>query len=633
MTSPWQMLAGNLAVVALVVLGWGHARFWLRSLPGRMRGALFGATMGLGAIFSMLMAAQVVPGLYIDLRFSLLAVSAFFGGPLAAAITLAMAASVRLAMGGAAVYFGLLFMTLATGLGLGLRLFCRKRGPDVGFVLMLGGSITLLTATMILAVPGERMIEALNIFIVPMAALNQVATTIAGLVVLQARRLAAERDLMAAALTQAPDYFYVKDRNGRFTAVNTSVASFNGFAAPEEMLGKTDFELTSPERAALLRDSELQIIATGQPLLDIEEQLLDNQGRQRWFTTSKVPLHSANGEMIGLAGVTRDITEQKQLRQDLIDSRNTLSYALTEMSDGLAMFDSSGRIEFCNEQYRDCFPFTGPLRKPGTHMRDILKAVVESGEQISAPKKAAEAWIEQILANLHRESEEEVNLFDGRWLQVRTRPTTEGKTLVVVTDVTRIKQAEVELQSATDQLKHLVRTDSLTGLLNRRAFDNAMDTEIARSARAGTPMSLLLIDVDRFKAYNDEYGHPSGDECLKLVANHLKTSLKRSADLAVRYGGEEFAAILPGTDEDGAYLVAESFRKSLAEAKVPHRGSERGILTASVGVATYMPDNLHRSAGELIQVADEALYSAKAAGRDRVYGTRVRAKQAKYAHE
>ena len=633
MTSPWQMLAGNLAVVALVVLGWGHARFWLRSLPGRVRGALFGVAMGAGAIASMLMAVQIIPGLYIDLRFSLIAVSAFFGGPLAAAITLVMAMGVRIAMGGTALHFALLYMLLATCIGLGVRFFCLRRGATVGAVLVLGGAVTLLSATIIFAVPGELMLEALNTFIVPMGALNQLATTLAGLVVLQARRLAAERDLMAAAVTQSPDYFYVKDRHGQFTAVNTATAEFNGYPSPEAMLGKTDFDLTTAERATELFDSEMRIIATGEPLLDVEEQLLDKQGRQRWFTTSKVPLHGASGEMIGIAGVTRDITEQKQLREDLIDSRNTLSYALTEMSDGLAMFDSTGRIEFCNAQYRDCFPFTGPLRKPGTHMRDILRAVVESGEQISAPKKNADGWIERIIENLHRESEEEVNLFDGRWLQVRTRPTTEGKTLVVVTDVTRIKQAEVELQSATDQLKHLVRTDGLTGLLNRRAFDNAMDTEIARSSRAATPMSLLLIDVDRFKAYNDEYGHPSGDECLKLVAHHLKTSLKRSADLAVRYGGEEFAAILPGTDEDGAYLVAETFRKSLAGAQVPHRGAERGILTASVGVATYMPDNLHRSASELIQVADENLYSAKAAGRDRVYGTRVRVKQPKYAHE
>ena len=203
--------------------------------------------------------------------------------------------------------------------------------------------------------------------------------------------------------------------------------------------------------------------------------------------------------------------------------------------------------------------------------------------------------------------------------------------MIVVSDVTRFKQAEIALHSATDQLKHLVRTDGLTDLLNRRAFDDAIDAEVRRSSRAGTAFSLLLVDVDRFKTYNDQYGHPAGDECLKVVSQQLKASLKRPADLAARYGGEEFAAILPDTDEDGAYLVAETFRRNLAQLRMPHAASERGYVTASVGVATYMPDNLHRSALELIQTADAALYSAKAAGRDRVFGTRVSGKERKFA--
>ena len=633
MTSPWQMLAGNLAVVALVVLCWGHARFWLRGVHGVARSALFGATMGFGAVASMLMGAEIGTGYLVDLRYSLIAVSAFFGGPVAALISLSLAMGWRMEMGGSGVTAGLFLMVFTTGLGLGARVLFRKNGPSVFAVLCLSAAVTLLVAAPIFLVPHESMAHAFANSFAPMAVLNQVATTLAGLVVLQARRLAAERDLMSAAMVQSPDYSYVKDRHGRFAVVNQGVAEFNGFARPRDMIGKTDFDLTNQARAQTLFAIEQRIIRGGQAQLDMVEQLQDNLGRMRWFSTSKVPLHSASGEMIGLAGVTRDITDERQLRQDLIDSRNTLSFAMAEMSDGLAMFDSEGRIEFCNEQYREAFPYTGTVRQPGTHMRDILKAVISTGEQLSAPKQVDEKWIKRMVDNLHRESEEEVHLFDGRWLQIRTRPTSEGKTLAVVTDVTRIKQAEMALHSATDQLKHLVRTDGLTGLLNRRAFDDAMDAEIARSARAGTPMSLLLIDVDHFKAYNDEYGHPSGDECLKLVANHLQKSLKRSADLAVRYGGEEFAAILPETDEDGAYLVAESFRKTLAGARLPHRGSERGILTASVGVATYMPDNLRRSTGELIQVADEALYSAKAAGRDRVYGTRVRGQQAKYAHE
>lgn len=633
MTSFWQMLAGNLAVVALFVLGWGHARYWLRAVRGPIRSALFGLTMGVGAVSSMLMAAEVRPGLFLDLRFSLVAVSAFLGGPVAAAVATALSSGWRLGLGGSGVVPGLLLMVATAGAGLGLRVLTARWKTDLTQVVALALCVTLLVLLLTVAVPVDAMLSALAVYIYPTAALNFAATILAGLVVLHARRRAAERDLLVAALDQSPNFFYVKDHHSRFVAVNQRVVDFNSYPSAKAMIGKTDFELTTPERAQELYETEQAILRSGKGQYGIEEHIPDKDGTMRWFSTSKVPLYSPSCELIGLAGVTYDVTEDKQLRQELIDSRNMLSFALAEMSDGLAMFDGEGRLEFCNEQYRECFPYTGKLRQPGAHMREILEEVIKSGEQVIEPTTTPAEWIERILANLNRESEEIISLFDGRWLQVRTRPTSESKTLVVVTDVTRLKQAELALHSATDKLNELVNTDALTGLLNRRAFDSAMDTEIGRSGRAGSPMSLLLIDVDRFKAYNDQYGHVSGDECLKLVARHLQRSLKRSADLAVRYGGEEFAAILPETDEDGAYLVAEAFRKSLADARIPHEGSERGILTASVGVATYMPDNFHRSASELIQAADEALYSAKAAGRDRVFGTRVKAKQARYAHE
>ena len=619
------MLAGNLAVVALFVLAWAHARFWLRGVPGAVRAALFGLCMGMGAVSTMLMSAEVTPGRFLDLRLSLVAVSAFFGGPLAGLITLVMSLTYRAIMGGAGALPAMATMIVVALMGLGFRFLASGRTITVWHALGLGVA-TAMASTMSAVL--QQTANPQNLL--PQAVLNTIAIMLASVIFLHARRFAAEHDLLAAALAQSPDYNYIKDRNGRFAAVNERVARLHGFSDPAEMIGKSDFDITTPERAEALFAAEQSLIERREPQVEFEEALVDEAGNERWFATAKVPLHSANGEMIGIAGVTRDITADRQLQQDLIDSRNTLSYALAEMSDGLAMFDRQGNIILCNEQYSASFPYTSHLRRAGANLRDVLQEVVMTGEQLNVPAGQERAWMDQILANLHRDTEEEVNLFDGRWLQLRTRPTSEGKTLVVVTDVTRLKTTELALHSAADQLKHLVRTDGLTGLLNRRAFDEVMETEIARSARAALPMSLLLIDVDRFKAYNDEYGHPAGDEALKLVARHLRGALKRPADAAARYGGEEFAAILPDTDEDGAYLVAEAFRRSLAEAKLPHRGSERRFLTASVGVATYMQDNLHRSAAELIQTADEALYSAKAAGRDRVFGTRVVGNQRKY---
>lgn len=618
-------------MVALFVLGWAHARYWLRSLPRPVRIVLFAATMGIGTITSMSMAVEIQPGFYFDLRASLLAVAAFFGGWPAALLSALMAATYRLSMGGAGSWAGVTSIALASATGLALKLLFRGRTHRAWHMVALGLTTPIVTKLGIFALPAASMQLLISGFLLPSTIISITATTVAGLVYLKARQFSEERDLLAAALAQAPDYAYVKDKDGRFAAGNNAVARLHGFSGPDQMIGKTDFDIDTPERATLLFAREQVVLATGEPLLDFEEKLTDASGTERWYSTTKVPLHDQAGHVIGLAGVTREITADKQLQQELTHSRDTLSYALAEMSDGLAMFDGDGRLVFCNEQYRECFPLTGKLRQPGAYLRDILRAVVESGEQLTASKKGAESWIAEIVANLHRESQEEVHLHDGRWLQVRTRPTSNGATMIVVSDVTRFKHAELALHSATDQLKHLVRTDGLTNLLNRRAFDAAIEAEIRRSGRSGTALSLLLVDVDRFKSYNDQYGHPAGDQCLRHVSQQLKSSLKRPADLAARYGGEEFAAILPDTDEDGAYLVAEGFRKALAGLRLPHEASERGYVTASVGVATYMPDNLHRSALELIQTADAALYSAKAAGRDRVFGTRVASKDRRYA--
>lgn len=624
LTSTWQILVGNVAVVTLFVVGWGRIQSHLARLPAPARTVLFGLTMGAGCISTMILSVEFLPGMHVDLRWTLLAVSGLFGGQLSAVITAGLALAWRIGMGGTGVFAGAVLIVVVTLVGLGARMLVGGRPQSLWHGLGVGIAAALVPiGAVVLAVPPATMPPILVNFIVLQTLLNVLATTLATLVHLQARRLLAERNLLAAALAQAPDFTYIKDNQSRFAAVNNAMARHNGFARPEEMVGKTDFDLTTPDRAQALFEREQAILAADTPMLNVEEHDVDESGRQTWFSASKVPLHDADGNIIGLAGVTRDVTADKQLRQELVQSRDTLSYALAEMSDGLAMFDAEGRLEFCNEQYRACFPHTGKLRQPGVHLRDILRAVVETGEQITAPQRDAEAWIEKIISNLRVESEEEINLFDGRWLQLRTRPTIAGTTMVVVTDVTRLKLAELALHTTTHQLQHLVRTDSLTDLLNRRAFDEAIEYEIRRSARAETPLSLLLVDVDLFKAYNDRYGHPAGDECLRLVSQLLKGSLKRPADMAARYGGEEFTAILPDTDDDGAYLLAESFRRALAEARLPHETSERGYVTASVGVATYMADNLHRDALELIRTADQALYGAKAAGRDRVFGTRI----------
>jgi diguanylate cyclase (GGDEF)-like protein len=159
--------------------------------------------------------------------------------------------------------------------------------------------------------------------------------------------------------------------------------------------------------------------------------------------------------------------------------------------------------------------------------------------------------------------------------------------------------------------------DGLTGIANRRQFDETMDREWRRAMRDGSLLSLLMIDVDHFKRYNDIYGHVLGDACLRQIAVAAQGVIHRSSDLFARYGGEEFAVVLPNTDRNGAQLVAEQIRRAVEVCGLPHSGNPHGMVTVSIGCATQTLSHDSDSTS-LIEAADQAMYQAKSAGRNRV---------------
>ncbi|HBF51236.1 MAG TPA: diguanylate cyclase, partial [Massilia sp.] len=161
--------------------------------------------------------------------------------------------------------------------------------------------------------------------------------------------------------------------------------------------------------------------------------------------------------------------------------------------------------------------------------------------------------------------------------------------------------------------------DVLTGLANRRRFDETLAAEHERARRSGMPFSLILLDVDYFKKYNDRYGHVAGDDCLRQVAGAIATGPRRPTDLAARYGGEEFAVILPDTDRDGACAVAEKIRQAVLALDVAHADSACGTVSISLGVHTCWPATDAASTPlACIEAADALLYRAKTDGRNRL---------------
>ncbi len=615
MSEIWQPLIANLAVVALFSSIWSLASDWLDKQRWIVRKLCIGVLVGSAAVSTMLLTVEIVPGVVYDLRTCVVAVGAFFSGPLVAAVAIVMAGTYRVLEGGSGAGLGVFHLAMAALVGLGVRAAARSPLPNPFWVFVLATAMALLLLAMVFLLTRVVSLEDARELIVPGTVLSLLATLMMGLTILAARQAGRDRSILRAALAQAPEFLYVKDANGRFLTVNEAVAHHHGYSDPTEMIGMSDFDLTDLARAQQLHEQERRIMESRTAVLDLEEDVVDKSGQHRWYRTSKVPLTGKDGRIVGLAGMTVDTTAVKQLERELIESRDRLSLAMSEMSDGLALFDRNGYLVFCNDQYRDAFPRSAHTRVPGAHINEILLECARTGEQLGIPEDDVEGWAERVGSLLRVPNVVTVELFNGSYLQLRNQLASNDSALVIVTDVTDLKLAELALIEANADLSRKASTDALTGLANRRVFDEALERDMARCGRAGTPLSLILLDVDRFKHYNDFHGHQAGDRCLVMVANAIKTSLLRPADLAARYGGEEFAVILPDTGLAGAEAVAERIRTSIAAASTYDLGSE---VTASLGVAEYDLTKAPTTPESLVRRADGALYSAKAAGRNRV---------------
>lgn len=211
-----------------------------------------------------------------------------------------------------------------------------------------------------------------------------------------------------------------------------------------------------------------------------------------------------------------------------------------------------------------------------------------------------------------------VKPFDSIELLARVR-----SALRLFEEMSRRIEREKELEKLTDQLQEvnayllaIARTDGLTGLFNRRYFDEVLATEWKRCWRTGNSVALLMMDIDHFKLFNDTYGHQAGDHCLKQVSAAIRECARRAGDVAARYGGEEFAVILPETSESNAVVVSRNILEKVEKLSIPHSASKTdSIVTISIGMATLSPSP-ENSITELIERADKALYLAKEEGRN-----------------
>jgi diguanylate cyclase (GGDEF)-like protein/PAS domain S-box-containing protein len=339
--------------------------------------------------------------------------------------------------------------------------------------------------------------------------------------------------------------------------------------------------------------------------------------------TVKTILH--NGVILPIAGLALmtfiDISEQKRINLLLQEAvqrasqHEAISRTLLEQSQEmivLAYFDRSQRYVS-----PAVLQITGLT--PDEYLATPIQELVHP-EDIGAAVQAIEDVAHGASSSVHRGR---IRQKDGgyRWVETLLRSSVDPDSkkavgyVATTRDIEDQKKQEDLLASENRRLSEDASHDELTGIANRRLFNETLLREVHRQTRNTDAMALLMLDVDNFKGYNDHYGHLPGDQCLKQVAATLKRTLQRASDLAARFGGEEFVVLLPMTDSEGAEHVARDILEAIRALAIPHAHSPRGILTISIGVACW-PGNKPADPKRLLQLADDALYRAKSEGRD-----------------
>jgi diguanylate cyclase (GGDEF)-like protein len=313
--------------------------------------------------------------------------------------------------------------------------------------------------------------------------------------------------------------------------------------------------------------------------------------------------------------VVRQLLAAEYEQQELEIAQECLREAIDALPLGVAIYDQHDRLQLFNKQATELAPYRYGGELVGQTFESILRRTLERGA-IPEARGREEDWLHERLAGRGKLKRPLLRpRSDGRWMHLYEISTPSGCLVMARLDVTELVQKSMALERSNQQLELLSSTDGLTGLANRRQFDQHLYSEWQRSMRSGLPISLLLLDIDHFKRYNDCYGHLAGDACLRQVAGILYDCAQRTGELVARYGGEEFALLLPGADGDVAMTVAQRCMDEVAKARITHADSPvADHLTVSIGVATVVAsqDLVPES---LVRCADEALYRVKSSGR------------------
>jgi diguanylate cyclase (GGDEF)-like protein/PAS domain S-box-containing protein len=384
---------------------------------------------------------------------------------------------------------------------------------------------------------------------------------------------------------------------------------------PEEMLAIVARQAIHPDDLRLLDDRRKR---NGESAATSTYRLRRKDGSYVWVESVARTIPPAPGEPPEQLVVVRNIDQRIAAEQRLRESEMRYRFLAENVADVVFQYDLDLVRQYVSPACRDVLGYEpeeliGRRAFGTTHSEDVDEVAqtfdaVRSGELERA-----------VVANRMRRR-------DGGeiWVETQLRLMRDEKTgapLGVVgslRDISIRKAAEDKLEEANRRLEALAGQDGLTGLANRRTFDDALSREHRRALRERSRLAMLMIDVDWFKAFNDRYGHPAGDECLKRVSRAIENTLPRPGDLVARFGGEEFAVLLPNTDEAAAAVMADRIRRAVLALAIEHDACPALVVTISAGVAAFAPTAFELGFDSLVRRADQALYRAKHLGRNMV---------------
>ena len=441
--------------------------------------------------------------------------------------------------------------------------------------------------------------------------------------------------LLSMAVENSMNAVLVMDADERLVYVNPAFESLSGWSSAE-VIGEKPSEFLQGPMTDRETTRQLSTAMTSGSPVHVEMVNYNKDGNPYWISLRMAPVMNEDGKITHWVGLENDITQRRLSEEAIRDSEACFRSAITAMQDGLILIGADGIIRLANEAAERIMG----AQSNSLTGRDFLKASegrislecadMKKLNPIQVCLDSSEPQNNVIMLITHPHSEQTVVSVNCAPL-VHDGDKKPYSVVATLTDITerrdnerkisdqmksltqaysKMERQQWKLKEANQKLEALAVTDGLTGLKNHRAFQERLGYEFDRARRYNTQLSLVILDVDFFKSYNDEFGHPAGDEVLKILGNILESRI-RSTDMAARYGGEEFVVILPNTDTVGASAMAERFRKAFERRNWPNRQ-----VYASFGVSTLGPATMDRK--ELIREADEALYHAKQNGRNRV---------------